>query len=92
MLFGISAFFLLPDTPSLSGRWLTEPERRYLNLIHYATRGTGAAKTSSGVADPEGEGKKRFNWKVVKQIITDRHLYLQALIFASNTIPNNGMK
>ena len=88
--FGVSAFFLLPDTPSLSKRWLSEPERRYLNLIHYATRGTGAGKASSEATNTEG--KKRFNWKIARQVLTDRHLYLQAVIFASNTIPNNGMK
>lgn len=88
--FGIAAFFLLPDTPTLSKRWLSESEIRYLNLIHYATRGAGAGKSSSANTTPET--KKHFNWKIIRQIITDRHLYLQAVIFASNTIPNNGMK
>lgn len=88
--FGLASFFLLPDTPSLSGSWLSEPERRYLNLIHYATRGAGAGQAASQVTNPEA--KKRFNWKTVRQVLTDHHLYLQALIFASNTIPNNGFK
>jgi MFS family permease len=88
--FGVGAFFLLPDTPTLSGRWLSENEIRYLNLIHYATRGAGAGKSSAAMTNPEA--KKRFNWKIIRQIVTDRNLYLQAIIFASNTIPNNGLK
>jgi MFS family permease len=85
--FGVSAFFLLPDTPLLSGRWLSEREQRYISLLHYATRGGGAAGSDS--TNAEGEKKTKFNWKVIRQVLTDRNLYLQAVVFASNTIPNS---
>lgn len=83
---GVVAFIFLPDTPSLSGRWLSPDERRFLNLMHWATRGDNRQ------AVDEGREKRHFSWAIVRQVVGDPHLYLQALIQASNTVPNNGFK
>lgn len=90
MLFGIGTFFMLPDTPALSSRWLTDSEARYLMLMNQATRGSNAARAQNAGAEPER--KKKFNWKAIKAMLTDQHIYLQAIVFASNSIPNNGLK
>ncbi|KAF2736694.1 MFS general substrate transporter [Polyplosphaeria fusca] len=88
VLFGISTFFFLPDTPSLTSRWLNEDERRYLVLMNQATRGSNAARTAGN----DVEEAKRFDWKAIRAMLTDHHIYLQAIVFSSNAIPNNGMK
>lgn len=36
--------------------------------------------------------KKRFNWPILKQVLKDWQLYLQALVFWSNVVPNYGLK
>lgn len=90
VLFGIGTFFLLPDTPALSSRWLSEDEARYLVLMNQATRGSNAARAQNTGAEPAR--KKKFNWKAIKAMLTDQHIYLQAVVFASNSIPNNGLK
>lgn len=84
VMFGIATFLFLPDTPLLSGRWLSEPEQRYLVLLHRATRGSNAARNTNH----EEQKKKHVDWKAIKAIFSDRHIYMQAIIFASNAIPS----
>lgn len=86
VLLGVASFFLLPDTPSLSGRWLTADEQKYLNLMHFVSRGGMKPVVETG------ESKKHFKWKNFKQLISDPRIYLQAMVCASNTVPNNGLK
>jgi hypothetical protein len=52
----------------------------------YITRGEKRAQ----IEDPKRA--RRFKWATVKRVFTDGHIYLQALICASNTVPNNGLK
>lgn len=87
VLFGISTFLFLPDTPLLSSRWLSEHEQRYLTLLHRATRGSNAARNTNSEGEVE-QKKKHVDWKAIKQIFGDKHIYLQAIIFASNAIPS----
>lgn len=54
--------------------------------MHWATRGDNKQEVD------EGRKKTRFRWSILKQVVTDPHLYLQALVQASNTVPNNGLK
>ncbi|KAL4933251.1 major facilitator superfamily domain-containing protein [Aspergillus undulatus] len=75
-------YFCLPDSPELSGRWLTHEETRYLILRKQALRGRI-------VVD---EKASRFDWKTLFRVLTDWHLYLQILNFWSNTVPNYGLK
>lgn len=83
VLMGVACFFMLPDSPShAAGRWLTHDEARFLNLTHIVTRGV----------HKKPEGKQKFQWSILWSVLTDWQLYLQALVFASNAVPNYGLK
>jgi sugar phosphate permease len=69
VVLGVMSFFLLVDSPSLSGKWLTEDEIRYLNL-------QGFIKQGGRFSDAEDE--KKFNWYDLKMVVTNWRLYLQA--------------
>lgn len=87
VLMGVAVFWLLPDSPEHAvGRWLTEDEARFLRLSHIFTR--GAKKP-----DVHDEGKKKkVDWKLIWTVVKDWQIYLQAMIFASNAVPNYGLK
>jgi MFS family permease len=87
VVLGLSAYFLLPDTPALSTRWLAPGEVRYLELIFRATRGRNAATAAAAGPDK----KKKINWKALYAMLTDKNLYLQSMIAASSSLPNNGV-
>jgi MFS family permease len=88
VLMGVAVFWMLPDSPHHAvGRWLTEDEARFLNLNHLLTRGAPQKKKVNA------EGKKqKFQWSVMVQVLKDWQIYLQAMIFASNAVPNYGLK
>lgn len=84
VVLGVIGFFLLPDTPGLSTKWLTADEIRFLQLTHISTRGrpiSESAKTSL-----------RETWAVIWSLLTELPLYLQALTMMGNTIPSYGLK
>ena len=83
VLAGIMCFFCLIDSPSESGRWLQPDEMRYLNLRQQAdpSRRVLAARKNSGL-----------DRKALFAVLTDWQIYVQALIYWSNTVPNNGLK
>jgi predicted MFS family arabinose efflux permease len=54
--------------------------------MHWATRGDNRK------AVEDGTETRKFKWSTVRDVVTDPHLYLQALVQASNTVPNNGFK
>ncbi|EUC44801.1 hypothetical protein COCMIDRAFT_97338 [Bipolaris oryzae ATCC 44560] len=88
VLLGASVFFLLPDSPDhAAGRWLTVDEARFLRLTHIVTRGVKRERRVNA------EGKKeRVKWGVIGQVVKDWQIYLQAMVFASNAVPNYGLK
>lgn len=87
VLIGAMCFFALPDSPSRS-KWLSADEARFLNIIHVLHRGRKEKQDFI-----EGTNKKKpINWNVLKQVVTDWQLYLQALVFMSNAVPNYGLK
>lgn len=88
VLMGVAVFWLLPDSPShAEGRWLTAAEARFLRLNNLMTRGV---KKERGVnADGKKEG---IRWGIMGQVAKDWQIYLQAMIFASNAVPNYGLK
>ncbi|KAH8663793.1 major facilitator superfamily domain-containing protein [Ilyonectria robusta] len=75
-------FFLLIDTPELS-MWLTPDEQKYLTLRQLAVQGNSMRVR---------EAEKARKWEIVKSVLLDWQLYLQALVYWSNTVPNYGMK
>jgi hypothetical protein len=83
VLVGVMCFFALPDSPAHAKRWLSADEARFLELEHHRTR---------GIKVKSEDGKKRFNWKALWAVLTDWQLYLQAMCFMSNSVPNYGLK
>ncbi|KAF9883893.1 hypothetical protein FE257_002687 [Aspergillus nanangensis] len=81
LLAGVCYFYLV-DSPELSGKWLEPEEIRYLALRKQAQRGLV-------VVD---DGAHKFDWKTLRDTVTDWHLYLQVLNIWSNVIPNYGLK
>lgn len=82
---GFLCFPLLIDTPAHSSRWLSPDEIRYLQLRQLSIPGnTDKARTM--------EAEKSRKWEIVKSVVGDWQLYLQALVYWSNTVPNYGMK
>ncbi len=79
---GVMCFFTLPDSPGYA-KLLSNDEARVLELIHASTR---------GVKPTSEKSKKRFRWSVLWQVVTDWQLYLQAMVFMSNAVPNYGLK
>ncbi|KAI9759083.1 MAG: hypothetical protein M4579_002599 [Chaenotheca gracillima] len=79
---GVGVFFLLIDSPQRPCRWMTEDERRYLELRMVAQDGGHKLHT---------EGR-RFSWRILKDVVTDWQFYPMAFVFWSNTIPGYGMK
>jgi hypothetical protein len=90
LVIGVSCFWILPDTPTLSTRWLQPGEIRFLNLIHQATRGSSRDELAKKQVDRKTAQKNFFStlWMVMK----DSHIYLQAMVYMSNTVPNYGLK
>jgi hypothetical protein len=88
VLMGIAVFWLLPDSPAhAAGRWLTHDEARFLRLNHIVTRGLKRERHINA------DGKKeKVKWGVIGQVAKDWQIYLQAMIFASNAVPNYGLK
>ncbi|KAI4845382.1 MFS general substrate transporter, partial [Aureobasidium sp. EXF-8845] len=85
VLVGVACFFVMPDTPMLSGRWLNENERRYLvlqNVIKNAGRGTS----------DDGEKADKFKWVYLKDLLTDYKVYLQAWILFTASVCAYGLK
>ena len=85
VIVGVACFFVMPDTPMLSGRWLNENERRYLvlqNVIKNAGRGTS----------DDGEKADKFKWVYLKDLLTDYKVYLQAWILFTASVCAYGLK
>ncbi|KAF4808410.1 putative transporter [Colletotrichum siamense] len=80
---GVATFFLLIDTPALPTRWLDADERKYLELRQYAVQGNSIRVR---------EAEKTRKWEILRSVLLDWQLYLQALVYWSNTVPNFGMK
>lgn len=80
---GLLVPFLLPDTAEGS-KWLDEDEKRYMLL----TSSAQDKSTNSGEHDTGDVSK----WQVFKSVITDWQLYLQGIVYWSNTVPNYAMK
>ncbi|KAH6679902.1 major facilitator superfamily domain-containing protein [Plectosphaerella plurivora] len=79
---GAATFFLLIDSPASSGKWLDADEIRYLELRQLAQNGNKIAEKKEAGVD----------WKILRSVLCDWQIYLQALIYWSNTVPNNALK
>jgi sugar phosphate permease len=82
VLAGIMCFFCLIDSPASSGKWLNPDEIRFLELRQIVQNGGKALGTK----------KKNLDWTILRSVVCDWQIYLQALIYWSNTVPNNALK
>lgn len=80
---GLSVPFLLPDTYGRSS-WLNDEEKRYLRLT------TDAQDNSTSHENQDVEDVSKL--KVFFSVITDWQLWLQGIVYWSNTVPNYSMK
>lgn len=69
VLAGILAFYVLPNTPAQS-KWLSDDEKRFLELTHLKTRGKKHGA--------EGEVKEKFKWKTLWGVLLDWRIWLQS--------------
>ncbi|WVW85876.1 hypothetical protein I302_107914 [Kwoniella bestiolae CBS 10118] len=81
VVLGVLCPFVLIDSPSRS-KWLTEDERRFLTLIMAEQDGGTAGKARSS----------KVSWKTFWSVITSWQIYLQILVYWSNTVPNYALK
>lgn len=91
VLLGILAFFCLPNSPKLSGRWLNERQVRYLDLMHQKHRGVRKQHQEHG-PEAEAEVNKGQKWKILISVLTDWQIYLQAFLFMSSSVPTYALK
>lgn len=80
VLLGLTVPFVLLNTVQ-ECKWLDADEKRYLLLVQ-------GGQDSAGGGSRESSGAVRG--KVVKSVFTDWILYVQALNYWSQTIPNYG--
>lgn len=83
VVLGMIVPFILPDTAETS-KFLDADEKRYMALM-------GTAQDTSAHAG-DGDHEKVSRWSVFKSVITDWQLYLQGIVYWSNTVPNYAMK
>lgn len=81
---GVATFFLMPDSPELSQRWLDAEEIRYLLIQRAIKEGSKNAAT--------GEEAQKFKWGYVYDLFTDYKLYLQAWILFTASVCAYGLK
>lgn len=89
VVFGVTTFFLLPDTPAHSARWLSEAEIRYCNYLYNKYRGVRAHRQSS---DGEVVVTRVQKWKILRSVLLDWQIYLQGFIFMSSAVPTYALK
>lgn len=91
VLLGLAAFFILPDSPSHSGRWLSVDEINYLNGLYRKYRASHS-QPDTPPEERENPVPKTRKWKVLRSVLTDWQIYLQALIFMSSSVPTYALK
>ncbi|CAH0052262.1 unnamed protein product [Clonostachys solani] len=90
VVLGVAAFWLLPDSPSRSSKWLSGDEIDYMNALHRKYR--EAHRQPQENPDQEVAVSRAHKWKILLSVVTDWQLYLQALIFMSSSVPTYALK
>lgn len=81
VMLGVACFFLLIDSPALSGRWLKPDEIRFLELQKFIKDG----------GKFQEENEKHFRWKDLKMVLCNWRLYMQAYILLCISACSYGM-
>lgn len=82
---GVVTFFILPDSPETSRSWLSEREAKFLSLTYTQYRGAGKSQS-------EDKATRQSKLKMLKDMLKDWQLYLQAMIFMSSSVPTYALK
>ncbi|KAJ5668877.1 hypothetical protein N7462_009947 [Penicillium macrosclerotiorum] len=80
VVLGVACFFLLIDTPTLSGAWLSPEEIRYLELSMFIKQG--------GTSHEEA----RFKMRDLKMVLTNWRVYVQAYFLFCQSALSYGTK
>lgn len=86
VLLGVLTYFLLIDSPAMSGRWLAADEIRYLELRQ---RADPSRRAKQRVKDQHSSSQ---TWKALLSVLTDWQIWMHGIIYWSNTVPNNALK
>jgi len=81
VIIGAACFFVMPDTPALSGKWLTAEEMHYFAIQNMIKDG---GRATSEQAD-------KFKWSYLIDLVTDYKVYLQAWILFTASVCAYGM-
>lgn len=76
VLIGAACFFIMPDTPALSGKWLNAEEMKYFAIQTMIKNGGRAAS----------EKADKFKWSYLIDLVTDYKVYLQAWILFTASV------
>jgi MFS family permease len=76
VIIGAACFFIMPDTPALSGKWLTAEEMHYFAIQNMIKDG---GRATSEQAD-------KFKWSYLIDLVTDYKVYLQAWILFTASV------
>ncbi|KAI9043582.1 putative MFS transporter [Aspergillus affinis] len=82
---GCASFFLLIDSPRLSGRWLDPDEIRFLELQAFIKEGGKFRDEAQG-------GSKRIKWKDLKAVFLNWRMYILAYIMLCQSACTYGNK
>jgi hypothetical protein len=89
---GVAAFWVLPDSPNHSGKWLKEHEVKYLNLLYRKYRGI-RIEDQPKVTNPEEKAlNRKLKLRTLVSVLTDWQIYLQSLIFMASSVPTYALK
>lgn len=80
IVLGVLCFFLLIDSPKLSGKWLSQDEIRFLELQNFIKDG-GQFK----------DEKKKASWKDIGAVLSNWRMYLLAYILFCQSACSYGM-
>lgn len=80
VVLGVACFCFLIDTPSLSKRWLSQEEIRYLNLSMFIKQG--------GTSDDE----TGFKWRDLQKVLLNWRVYVQAYFLLCQSALSYGTK
>lgn len=76
VLIGVACFFIMPDTPALSGRWLNAEEIRWFEIQTIIKEGGRSSM----------EKTDKFKWSYLTELLTDYKVYMQAwILFTAST-------
>lgn len=81
---GFATYFFMPDSPELSGKWLSQEEIKYLLLQRTVKEG--------GKVNAHGEVAEKFKWGLLRELVTDYKIYLQAFILFTASVCAYGLK